>query len=320
MIFVYLLWEWLRQLFVTRIGPPFGRFLSYLAKLCDALAKSVNHDRGEWGVVIREPLQAQYRATLVGLPAEIMDIIVAFCEPVPHNGMRMFGVDYLIDDRLHRDGTRRIVGGPRMLGLAQTNRQLRYFWMMHMLKDRVLVLRHEDVEKTVDLLAGMYPSARNGIRGLRIEWQRTKPVDYKSFRRLCGILNSMPRLSILHLTIPVNGNSAFGAILDPGLWNALVWHAEKIVWDTKKASEVLRGFGWSTNRRAGWVRDLLGVRGNRNPEEDGIQDFRLDTYPPAEGSNLKMWLENKMTLEWEYKVAEFEKINRQRSWIDWISI
>ncbi len=319
MIFVYILWKWFAQLFSIWIEPPLGRFLDYNCQLCDALAKSINHDRGEWGVIIQEPVQAQYRPTLVGLPAEVMDIIVASCEPVPLNGMREFAVDYLIDDRLHRDSTRRIVDGPRMLGLAQTNRQLRYFWMMHMLKNRTLVVRHEDIKKTVDLLAGMYPSARNGIRGLQIEWQRTKAVDYKSFRRLCGIFNSMPRLSILHLTIPVNGDNALRAILDPGLWNALVWHAEKIAWDTKKASEVLRGFGWSTNKRAGWVRDLLTVRGSRNPEEDGIQDFKLDTYPPAAGFGLNMWLESKMTLEWAYKVAEVERINRQRGWINWFS-
>lgn len=220
-----------------------------------------------------------------------MDIIVASCEHVHQNGMRRFSVDYLIDDRLHRDSACRIVDGPGMLGLAQTNRQLRYFWMMHMLKNRTLLLRHEDIEKTVHFLAGMYPSARNGVRGLRIEWQRTKAVDYKSFRQLCRILNSMPRLSILHLTIPVKGHNAFKAKLAPGLWNALVWHAEKMVWDTKKASEALRGSDWSTNKRACWVRDLLTVRGSRNPEADGIQDFRLNTYPPAAGFGLEMWLE-----------------------------
>ncbi len=301
------------------MGPLLGRLLNYLSILCVALARTINHDQGEWGIVIREPLHAPYRLTLVGLPAEILDVVVASCEPVRQNGIRMFGADYLIEDRLHRDGTSRITSGPNMWGLAQTNRQLRCFQMTHMFKDKTLVLRHEDVSITVDFLAKLYPSAREGIKGLYIEWQRTKPADLKSFRRLCGIMNGMPKLSTLHLTIPINGSNAFRAILAPGLWNALVWHKDKMLWDTKKASEVLRSFGWSTSRQAGWIRDLLGVRGSRKAGEDGVQGFRFVTYPRAEGLSLKMWLESKMALEWEYKVAEVERINRRGSWVDWIS-
>ena len=276
------------------------------------MAKLMNHDRGEWGVVIREPCQAQCEGTLVGIPAELIDIVVAFCEPVPQNGRQTYGGDYRFENRLYRHGTQRTITGPKMIGLAQTNRQLRYFWLRHMFKDRVLVLLHEDVGVTASFLASLYPSARNRIRGLKIEWQRTKPIDLTSFRRLCGIFNGMRSLKILHLTLPVNGEFPFRARLDPGLWNALVWHKDKIFWDLKHAFEALRGFGFSTSWQAAWVRDLLRVK---SADGNELREFVLHTYPHAEG--LRVWVENKMTLEWEYKITEVERITRQRGVIDW---
>ena len=143
--------------------------------------------------------------------------------------MKFFGVDSLIEDHLHRNGVRRIIYGPSMPAFAHINRQLRYLWLKHMFKDSVLILRHEDVRMSVDLLAETYSSARDGIKRLHIEWQRTKPVDYRSFRRLCGILSEMPRLSIPHLVVPADGSRPYRVRLTRGLWNALVWHKDKML-------------------------------------------------------------------------------------------
>ena len=202
-----------------------------------------------------------------------------------------------------------------MLGLAHTNRQLRYFQMMHMFRGRVLCLRHEDVTKTVEFLAELYPSARNGIRGLHIEWQRTKPVDHMAFQRLCGIMNNMPKLEILHMLIPINGRPLYQARPSPGLWNGLLWLKDKIIRDAIHISEAMRGFGFSTSRQAGWIQHILSVRGARIAGRGGIRDFRLETYPRAEGFGLRTWLENQMTLEWDDKVATVERIICERSWL-----
>ena len=250
---IYMLCIWLGHIFTERTKSPLSRILLYLSNICAATAKGINRDRGEWGVVIREPQQAKYAPTLVGLPAEMTDTIVASCEPVPRNNLPFPGADYSTVDRLHRDGKRRVISGPSMIGLAQTNRQLRCCFMMHMFRGKVLRVSHGNVERTVDFLAGLYPSTRNGIRGLHIEWQRTGSVNQKSFRQLCGILNNIPKLSILHLTLPINGNSPYRAILDPGLWNAFVWHKNKVICHTIYTYEVMRGFAFSTSQRAGWV-------------------------------------------------------------------
>ena len=162
---VYMAWTYLHR----RTKPPLSRILLYLSNICAATAKGINRDRGEWGVVIREPQQAKYAPTLVGLPAEMTDTIVASCEPVLRNASPFPGADYSIVDRLHRDGERRAFSGPSMIGLAQTNRQLRCCFMMHMFRGKVLHVSHGNVERTVDFFAGLYPSTRNGIRGLHIE-------------------------------------------------------------------------------------------------------------------------------------------------------
>ena len=313
---LYMLCVWLGHIFTERTNPPLSRILHHLSNLCDAAAKWINHDRGEWGVVIREPQQAEYAPTLVGLPAEVTDMVVGSCEPVPRNSLPLSDADYFYVDRLHRDGKRRMVSGPNMIALAQTNRQLRYCFMKYMFKGKVLHLSHENVERTVDFLIELYPSTRDGIRGLHIEWQRTGPVNRRSFRQLCGIMNNLPRLSILHLTLPVNGRSPYSAILEPGLWNALLWHKDRIICQTIYTLEVMRGFGFSTSRRAVWVQHLLGIRGAWNSRTDGIRDFKLDTVPRAEGAALKLWLESKMTLEWDFKVAAVENIVNERSWFD----
>ena len=311
------IWQWLEQLLSTWTYQPIGQFLDFISILCAAAARGINHDRGEWGVVIREPPQAENAPTLVGLPAELTDMVVAFCEPMPRNAIQHAGVDYLFQDRLHRDGKRRIISGPSMLGLAQTNRQLRYFQTRQIYKNKVLRLSHEDVGKTLYFLAELYPSVRDCITGLHIEWQRTKPLDQKEFRRLCGVLDNMPELSVLHLTLPINKRKPYPALLDPGLRNALVWHKDKMLWDFRFAFEILRGFGFSPSRHASWVTHLLGIRGART-EGKGFQDFRLETIPRAEGAGLRPWLDNKMTLEWEDKVAAVERIKRERGWVGWM--
>ncbi len=318
LIFVSIIWEWLTRSISTWPSQPLGQFLEYTSRVCAAAAGVLTNNRGEWGVVIREPPQAQYAPTLVGLPAELTDMIVAFCEPLSRNVTQHAGTDDLFEDRLHRDGKRRIISGPSMLGLARTNRQLRYFLTMHLYKNKVLCLRHEDVEMTLEFLAEMYPSARDGIRGLHVEWQRTKPIDHKAFRRLCGVLDNMPKLSILRLTIPVNARKPYPAILDPGLWNALGWHKCRILWHLGYAFEIVRGFGFTTSRRASWVQHLLSIRGTRSAGIDGLQDFQLETHPRAGGAGLRTWLDSKMTLGWEDKVAAIQRIKRDRSWVSWV--
>ena len=171
---------------------------------------------------------------------------------------------------------------------------------------------------TADFLAELYSSARNNIGVLHIQCQRTKPANLDSFRRLCGIMDSMPKLETLRMTIPINGRQFHGVPHELGLWNMPALYKDQVFREIKYNSEVVRGFGFSTNRRAKWVQHLLSVRDTRTAGREGFQDFGLIPYRPAEATGLITWLENKMTLEWEYRVAAVDMTLNESWWMDWL--
>lgn len=297
----------LRGSFSTRIAPMLRKAVEKASQFLLAVVKMIRDDDISDEFCDEESAQPSVALTLTTLPAEILDKILTMSTTPASNGLSITDADLHFEDTVRRND-KRYFEGPQMPALAQTNRQLRGHMIEIIFKDKYISLLHDDVAKTVKFFDSLYPSGRSGIRGLRIEYQRKIPVDYESFRCLCGLLKLMPKLRDLHLVLPVNGPSPYRVILEPGLLNALLWHKDRIRWNLKLASEVLQGFGWHNTRRARWVTDLLGAAGQ------GFEIFKLTTYPKAEGAVLKDWIEKLMTEDRAHRESALRQFRSQASW------
>ncbi len=166
-----------------------------------------------------DPPRPNGRSTLLGLPMEVLDLIVAHdLTPLP-NGTEP-GVRYTFEDGVGRGGRPRRTM-PFISSSGHVCRQLRYLVEYQMYKKATVSLLQDDVKKTVAFLAGLYPMSRNSIKGLQIEYQREEPVDYEAVNRLCRIIKTMKSLDVLHLTITINPAPFYTVDLAPGLINAL---------------------------------------------------------------------------------------------------
>lgn len=186
--------------------------------------------------------------TLLGSSMEVLDMILAEDLTSMSNGTES-GVKYTFEDEV---GTcSRLRRSSLIMPVAElVSRRLRYAVQYQMYKNATISLLHDDVKKTVIFLAGLYPTSRNEIKGLHIEYQRERPVDYDAFSRLCRIIKSMESLNVLRLSIPINPALLYTVNPAPGLINRLTWHKGNITRRLTHENKVLRGYAWKNSIRA----------------------------------------------------------------------
>ena len=267
--------------------------------------------------MIYPPLPDRKSPNLIGLPFEVLDMVLAEgLTPFP-NGTAP-GVKYTFEDGVRRGGRPRRMG-PLMTSMGLTNPQMRYAIGYIMYSGAVISILHDDVKKTVAFLAELYPGWLNSIRGLHIEYQREQPIDYDAFHRLCRIIKTMKSLDVLHLTIPINPAPIYNMDLEePGLINALKWHRDNFTRQMTNEVRILKGCAWKNSRRARWVRDLLTIAGN--VRIGSLTEFQLTTTPRRQGSRLKSWLENYMCEQKQVRDARIRQLQRESHWSTWFSL
>ena len=219
---------------------------------------------------------------------------------MPKNGWT-YEVDYIYADYVRRYSAL-LVEMPELTPIAQTCHTLNVFQRLVSFKNATIMFIHDDVSSTAKFLSGLSPSECNAIRGLRLDYRRTKPVNYKAFRELCHLMNTMSNLTSLHLCIPVNGPISYRLYWDR---NILVLYHDYITSYLKHKWSIVKGLGWRSDKSAPWVLDLLAVK------PGAMRDSKFMTRPKQGAFAVQDWLENIMPQDAAARRAAVEKVDRR---------
>ena len=238
---------------------------------------------------------------LLNLPAEILIMIMEHLLPIPTHSWTD-RVDYLYTD--HVGWHDRLLKDTHTLtATSRTCHTLKEFQRQISFRDATIRFIHDDISSTLKFLSGLSISERNLISGLRLDYRRTKPVDYKAFRELCHILNTMSSLQSLYLSIPVNTPHPYQKEI--GLGPVFTSYNEYIMYYVKYRWSVVKGLGWRSDKRAPWVQDILTVKPGT------LKDFELTTTPRKSTFGLRHWLRNIMLQDGAARRAAVEKSDRR---------
>ncbi|KAL8742930.1 MAG: hypothetical protein Q9190_004661 [Brigantiaea leucoxantha] len=204
------------------------------------------------------------QASLLGLPPELLDVIMqSYMGPGPRR------LEYM--DRIHRSGNQ-MFRGPEVPPVLYACKTLRYFGLTAFYKDSTVVLFHDNVPRTVNFLLALKARNRNVVSHLHVYWQKNEkhPVDFRAFSELCRLLDSMRSLIGLSLTPPSNAYwSKIRRPLPGSQHDVLVWYRYMIRTRIREEINRFRGCEFEPNEKAGWVRDVLRIRGG------GINEFTI---------------------------------------------
>lgn len=240
---------------------------------------------------------------LLNLPVEILIMIMERLSPVPKTtNCWTGGVNYLYTDHVGWYGWP-LKDMRTLMATSQTCHTLRKFQRLVYFRNATIKFIHNDVSSTLRFLSGLSTSERNLISGLHLDYQRTKPVDYKAFRELCHIMNTMSSLRSLHLSIPVNSPHPYQNTI--GLGPAFTSYNKYMMYYVKYRWSVVKGLGWRSDKSAPWVQDILTVK------PGALRNFELTTTPRRSAFGLQHWLGNTMLQDGAARRAAEEKLDRR---------
>lgn len=253
------------------------------------------------------------KAPILQLPPEILQEIVSYCDfsmAVSTKSKDSIVKRICFIDNIGRGGKVQL-REPHMPAVYHSCRALRYISAVVLFEESSIQLLHSDIQQTLEWLSKQPHNALRGIVGLRIEVQRRRPVDYGVFAKVCQALACMPRLRVLIVGVPIEGNdNEYTVEPEPGLAKALRWHWKQAKIAFRKDYTTMRGYGWESHPDARWIRDLLLVN------QGQLEKFTLGTMRRNKSLWIKTFLEKTMVEPLSVRqtyVKAMEKSKRDRA-------
>lgn len=240
------------------------------------------------------------KASLLGLPTEILDQIIQHCEIYTETSASKPHLKYKFVPDWTWDGIPESIMGPEIAPLAQTCRTLRRLCFNAMFQGAKLSLYHDDAKTTAEFFASLSMTDLNAVRiiNLRYHWGPLLPIDYVSFRHVCAIFSTMESLQELHILMPLCAELPEDR------------HAER-EWNqggTNRTIEEKERVWWNTRRRP-WIRDLLMIRlrGVGEGEGQGKISVSSKTFYCTE-DGIDEWINRVLAEDWESRKARLERM------------
>lgn len=258
------------------------------------------------------------KASLLGLPTELLDKIVAYCQThrVTQESEPLLSYTFITD--WSSEDLSGYIDGPNIPPLAQTSRRLRHLYFNMMFKNSKVYILHDSPTTSVEFFSSLSFTDLNAIKLVSIRYDKgLLRFDYPSFSKLCKIFGSMGSLESLHITMPLC------AQLYEDRRPELHWNNSAPSYITSEQEFILpprtteeQELLWWNTRCRPWIRDLFTIQSPGSAER--LTEFVVtsDEWKGSE-NDVEDWIRLVLAEDWESRKARLERMDEygEREWL-----